>query len=122
MAKVATRTKPMMGMMMANSATKADPANSAVAIRGFPSPPVKIDDFALSAVVVPCIMPAIPPPAMIATIHFTDGGKSVITDAVAIVPATIETGEAMASMIWSSQGTQYAMISRMVAEAKAIVA
>src|SRR5512137_1194538 len=104
MAKVATSAKQMMGMIMAKSAIKADPANSAVAMSGFPSPPVKSDDFALSAAVVPCIMPAIPPPAMIATIHFTDGDMSIITDAVAIVPAMIETGEAMASITLSSQG------------------
>ena len=50
------------------------------------------DDFVLSAVVAPCMMTVIPPPAMIANIHFTDGSKSVITDAVAIVPVIIETG------------------------------
>ena len=105
MAKVATSTKQMMGIIMAKSAIKAAPANSAVAMSGFPSPPVKSDDFALSDVVAPCITPAIPPPAMIANSHLTDGDTSVITDAVAIVPAMIATGEAMASMIWSSQGT-----------------
>src|SRR5512137_2599477 len=104
MAKTATRAKQMMGMIMAKSAIMADPATSTVAINEFPSPPVKSDDFALSAVVDPCITPAIPPPAMIASIHFTDGGKSVITDAAAIVPATMETGEAIASMILSSHG------------------
>jgi hypothetical protein len=56
----------MMGMIMAKSAIMADPANSAVAMSGFPSPPVKSDDFILSAVVAPCITPAIPSPAMIA--------------------------------------------------------
>jgi len=104
MAKAATSIKQMMGMIIAMSAIMAATANSAVAKSGFPKPPVKIDDFALSAIVDPCIMPAIPPPAISANIHFTDGGKSVITDAAAIVPATIETGEAMVSIILSSQG------------------
>ena len=90
---------------MARREVITDPASSSVAIAAFPIPPVNKDDLARSAVVDPCKRPAIPPPAMIATIHFSEGGMSVITDAVKIVPAMMETGEAIASITLSSQGT-----------------
>jgi hypothetical protein len=52
-----------------------------------PKPPVKSVDFALTTAVAPCVSPATPPPATTAVVHFTIGGKSVMTAASTIVPA-----------------------------------
>jgi hypothetical protein len=41
---------------------------------------------------------------MIDMVHFSEGGISVMSEAVTIVPAITLTGEAMESMILSSQG------------------
>src|SRR5262249_46928265 len=85
------------GAVRASSDNRTEPPSSPVAITGFPKPPVKIDDFALSTVVMPCVRLAVPPPAMTAAIHFTIGGTSVMTAAHRIVPATNAAGVAKAS-------------------------
>ena len=59
---------------------------------GLPTPAVSTVDFALSKAVTPCVSPATPPPAMIAVVHFSIGGKSVITAADTRVPATTAAG------------------------------
>lgn len=96
--------KQMAGIMIANTAVIREPASSMLATTTLPMPPVAREDFTLSTVVIPCIIPAVPPPAMIASIHRNDGDRSVTTDAAAIVPAMIETGEAIVSSRLSSQG------------------
>jgi len=78
--------------------------SSAVATAEFPTPPVKTVDFALSIAVKPCVMPATPPPAIMAAVHFTIGGKSVMTAADTIVPATTAPGVATASSKLSTPG------------------
>ena len=49
-------------------------------------------------------MPATPPPAIMAVVHFTIGGRSVITAADAIVPATTAPGVATVSSRLSTPG------------------
>ncbi len=97
--------KPTIGRIIARMEVIIDPASSSVETAALPVPPVNREDLARKAAVDPCKRPATPPPAMMATIHFKDEGISVIIDAVAIVPAITETGEAIASMTLSSQGT-----------------
>jgi hypothetical protein len=45
------------------------------------------------------VIPATPPPAITAVVHFTIGGRSVITAADTTVPATNAAGVANASII-----------------------
>ena len=78
--------------------------NSAVATAELPRPPVKTVDFARSIAVNPCVMPATPPPAIMAAVHFTIGGRSVMTAADTIVPATTAPGVATVSSRLSTPG------------------
>ena len=71
--------------------------SSAVEMTGFPRPPVKTVEWALSIPVNPCVRPAIPPPAITAAVHFTIGGTSVMTAADTIVPAINAAGVAKVS-------------------------
>ena len=82
---------------MASRATTIDPTNSKVESKGFPIPPVKADDFARSATVVPCTNPAIPPPAIRARVHFRNGDILATNEAVAMVPAMMAAGVAAIS-------------------------
>src|SRR5262245_29216741 len=70
---------------------------TAVEITGLPTPPVKTVDFALSMAVTPCVRPATPPPATMAAVHLTIGGRSVMTAADTTVPATNAAGVAKTS-------------------------
>jgi len=85
------------GTRMASRDVMIDPVNSKVETTGFKAPPVDAEDFARSATVVPCTNPAIPPPAIRASVHFKNGEMSVITDAVTIVPAMTAAGVAIMS-------------------------
>ena len=57
----------------------------------------KIPEFARTKVVVPCMRAAAPPPAMIASVHFNSGERSVITAAETPMPAAIAVGVAIVS-------------------------
>lgn len=91
------RAKQRIGARMASREMIIDPANSKVETAGFPIPPVETDEFARSATVVPCTNPAIPPPAIRASVHFRNGDISVTNEAVAMVPAMIAAGVAAIS-------------------------
>ena len=84
---------------MASSAVIIDPTSSRVETTGFPAPPVDNEDCVRSATVVPCTNPAMPPPAISASVHFKNGEISVITDADTMVPAAIAAGVATMSRI-----------------------
>ena len=73
-----TTASAMKGAASASSDTSSEPPSSAVAMTGLPTPPVNTVDFALSSAVTPCVAPAMPPPAMIAVVHFSIGGRSVM--------------------------------------------
>ena len=93
------------GAAKASSDNRTEPPSSPVAMTGLPKPPVKTVDFALSIAVTPCVKLAVPPPAMTAAIHFAIGGRSVMTAADTIVPATNAAGVATASSRLSTPGT-----------------
>src|SRR5262249_24523911 len=65
-----------------------------------PRPPVKTVDLllALSIAVTAWVRPATPPPAITAAVHFTIGGRSVITAADTTVPAMRAAGVAQLSI------------------------
>src|SRR5262249_21867671 len=92
------------GAARARSETSSAPPSSKVARTRLPIPPVKTVELALSVAVTPCVRPATPPPAMMAAVHFTIGGKSVMTAADTIVPATNAAGVARASSKLSIPG------------------
>src|SRR5947209_5462876 len=83
-----------------------DPPSSTVARTGFPRPPVPALDAPRATTVVPWTNPAIPPPAIAASVHFRNGLISATSDAVTTVPATTAAGEAMVSSRLSTHGTQ----------------
>lgn len=72
-----------------------------------------------TAVVVSCEMEAVPPPAMIAILHFRNGSISPINAAVNKIPAVIAAGVAIIFMTWSTSGIYDETISNKVATAKA---
>jgi len=82
-----------------------EPASSKVATTGFPNPAVVAVDAPRATIVDPCTIPAAPAPAMIAKAHFINGLISVMTDAVMMIPATIEDGVANMSNKWPTKGT-----------------
>ena len=91
------RTRQRIGTRMASTAVITDPTNSKVETKGFPTPAVETADFARRATVVPCTYPAIPPPAISASVHFRNGDISVTIEAVVMVPAIIAAGVATIS-------------------------
>ena len=92
------------GAARARNETSNVPTSSAVAIMKLPRPAVQRVEFALSVAVTPCVMPAMPPPAITAAVHFTMGGTSVITAADTTVPATNAAGVARVSSRLSTPG------------------
>src|SRR6266404_2243856 len=92
------------GARTATMEATVDAASSAVAIRGLPKPPVPIEETPRVATVVPCTIPATPPPAMIARAHLRNGLRSVTREAVMRVPAMIAAGVAIVSRRLSTQG------------------
>ena len=58
----------------------------------------------VAATVVACTVPAMPPPATTARLHFRNGLTSVTIEAVTIVPATTAAGVASVSRKLSSHG------------------
>ena len=93
------------GASNARKDIRSAPPSSAVAMTGFPRPPVKTVEWALSIPVNPCVRPAMPPPAITAAVHFTIGATSVMTAADTIVPAINAAGVAKASSRLSTTGT-----------------
>src|SRR5512143_2642283 len=93
----AMRARQRIGARIASRAVIIDPTNSKVEIIGFPIPAVETDDFVRSATVVPCTNPAIPPPAISASVHFRNGDILVTDEAVVMVPAMIAAGVATMS-------------------------
>src|SRR5262249_47377949 len=85
------------GAARVRSENRSAPPSSTVAMTELPRPPVKMVDLALSIAVTPCVRPAMPPPAITAAVHFTIGGRSVITAADTTVPATSAAGVAKLS-------------------------
>ena len=84
----------------------AEPPASAVETAGFPTPPVIAVDVSRVAPVNSWMVPAIPPPATIASDHFSQGLMSTTDDAVRTVPATVAAGAASPSSRLSSSGTR----------------
>ena len=105
----------MNGARSASTEVAIAPTSSPDETNGFASPPVNADDLARIRTVEPCTTPAMPPPAMRASVHWRYGGMSVTTEADTIVPATTAAGDATTSRAWSSQGMKYAAISTIVA-------
>jgi len=92
------------GARMAMIDIVIEPPSSIVASNGLARPPVPAVDAPRANTVVPWTSPAIPPPAMIARVHFKNGLVFVTIEAVIIVPATIAAGEAIVSNRWSTHG------------------
>ena len=64
-----------------------DAMSSTVDTTGLAIPAVAREDFPLTRTLEPCTKPAIPPPAIIASVHLNKGDTSPTIDAVVIVPA-----------------------------------
>jgi hypothetical protein len=96
----------MTGAAIARIDTPVAPPASAVDTAGFASPPVVAVDVSRVALVKSWIVPAIPPPATIASDHLSQGLMSTTEDAVRTVPATDAAGAAIASSALSSKGTR----------------
>jgi hypothetical protein len=60
-------------------------------------------------------MPAAPPPATMAAVHFIIGGRSAMVAADRMAPAITATGAAMTSSKLSTPGMKYAPTSRSAA-------
>ena len=89
---------------MAAAARVTELPNSIDENNGLPMPPVDAVDAALDSPVNVWITAAIPPPPIIASVHFNKGDKSKTTEAVKIIPAITATGEAIVSRILSTKG------------------
>jgi len=92
--------------MTARIESKAEVASSTNAISGLPIPAVVTLEAPRAATVSDCTAPAMPPPAMIAVDHCSQGLISETHAAVAIVPAITAAGDAAASSRLSIQGMQ----------------
>jgi len=93
------------GAIIAARAVRMEPPSSAVAMTGFARPPVPVSERPRARTVVACTIPATPPPATTARLHFRNGLTSVTMDAVTTVPATTAAGVATVSRKLSIQGT-----------------
>ena len=91
---------------MARMETPSAPPASVVDTAGLARPPVVAVDVRRVAPVNTWIVPAMPPPAMIASDHFSHGLISTIEEAVRTVPATAAAGAASASSTLSRNGTR----------------
>lgn len=87
---------------------------------GFPNPPVVKEDAPLVIVVKPWTTPAAPPPAIIASVHFSNGSISTIEDAITTVPAITAVGPEIVSKRLSTKGIKYAPSSNKAAAVKTI--
>jgi hypothetical protein len=96
------------GAASARKDIRTAPPSSAVAMTGLPRPPVKTVECALRIPVIPCVRPAMPPPAITAAVHFTIGGASIMTAADTTVPATKAAGVAKVSSRLSTTGMMWA--------------
>ena len=79
--------------------------SSTVANSGLRKPNETTLDPARATVVKLWTVAAVPPPAMMASVHFKCGVMSPKTDAMRTVPATVATGPASASSELSTHGT-----------------
>ena len=100
----ATNNTPSHGTTIATTDVTNDPPNSIVANSGFPKPPVLAVENPLATTVVPCTRPAVPPPAMIASVHSINGLIPDTIEAVMIVPAITAAGVEIVSSKWSTHG------------------
>lgn len=90
---------------MASSAVRRELPSSAVERSGLASPPVVVEEMEREKTVLPWMVPATPPPAMMARDQRRKGSSSVIKEAVMSVPAVTAAGVAILSRALSSQGT-----------------
>jgi hypothetical protein len=116
--KIVTTIPVIIGMKIAMADKVIALPDSSVEIAGFPNPPVVNDDVALVTPVSAWIVPATPPPAIIANVHFISGEISVITEAIKTAPAITAIGEVIVSKALSTQGIKYPAISKIVAAPK----
>src|SRR3972149_2885475 len=92
------------GIKIANAANVKELPDSTVESTELPKPPVVIDDVILVTPVSAWIVPATPPPAIMASVHLRSGDIPVTTDAIKIMPATTAMGDAIVSRILSTHG------------------
>ena len=95
---------PRTGVAIASTEMPAAPPASAVETAGLAAPAVVTVEVSRVAPVNMCTVPAIPPPATIASVHFSQGPTSTIAEALRIVPATTAAGAASASRTLSRSG------------------
>ena len=81
----AISARQSIGTRMARRAVIIGPASSKVETRGFPILAVEAGDVVRSVTVVPWTNPAIPPPAIRASVHPRNGDISVTNEAVVTV-------------------------------------
>jgi len=101
----ATNTTAIIGNAIASTETPVAPAASPVATSGLPKPAVVTDDAARRLTVATCTRPAVPPPAIAASVHARSGDMSVKTETETTVPATTAAGVATVSRRLSTHGT-----------------
>ena len=100
-----TTMNAMAGARIATIEATNEPASSTEATMKLPAPAVKVVLLRRRTDITVWTIPAVPPPATIATDHRTNGGRSVITAAVATIPASTASGPASASRKLSTSGT-----------------
>jgi len=118
--KRSTSRKATTGSNIARVDNENEAPASVVDKTGFAIPQVVVEEVNLNKPVECCIVPANPPPAIIASDHFNKGEKSARTEPITSAPAIIEAGPAMVSKRLSNQGKKYATISTSDANPKAI--
>lgn len=94
------------GTATARTETNTDPPASAVETAGLPAPPVVALDAPRATTVIPCTIPAAPPPATTASVQVRSGLAPDTHAAIATVPAITAAGVATESRALSSHGTR----------------
>ena len=100
-----TAAAPRSGARSPSRLRMTEPTSSPVATTGLPAPAVSAVDVTRKSDVLTCARPAAPPPATMASVHRSSGGRSGVTAAIAIMPAVVAIGVAIVSRALSSQGT-----------------
>ena len=85
------------GRKRARRLSRVEIPASAVAIAKFPAPPVVAVEAPRTSIVLPWKIAAVPPPAMMASVHLRNGLMSIAIDAMGMLPAMIAAGGAMMS-------------------------
>lgn len=85
------------GQRKLSKLSSSEPRNSAMATIKFPNPPVVAVESIRSAELLPFMMPAVPPPAIMARLHCHSGSILMSEEPIIAVPPAIARGVVMVS-------------------------